>query len=52
MYIDFDKYPRYSVRTSVIFKRNVNESIQCDRDYAYSSGKRKCAHGLISKVGQ
>ena len=39
MYIDFDEYPRYSGRTSVIFEKKVNESIQSDHGYAYSSGK-------------
>ena len=39
IYIDFDEYPRYIGRTSAFFERNVNESIQCDHIYAYSSGK-------------
>ena len=52
IYIDFDEYPRYSGRTSAIFETTINESIQCDHGYAYSSGKNKCAHGLIKKVGQ
>ena len=52
MYIDFDEYLRYSGRTSEIFEKNVYEIIQCDHGYAYYSGKKNCAHGLISKVGQ
>ena len=41
MYIDFDEYPRYSGRNSEIIEKNVNENIQCDHGYAYSSGKQK-----------
>ena len=52
IYIDFGEYPRYSGRTCAIFEKNVNESIQCDHGYAYSSGKTKCAHGFIRKFGQ
>ena len=52
IYIDFDEYPRYSDRTSAIFEKNVNESIQCDHGYAYSSEENNFAYGLISKVGQ
>ena len=40
MYIDFVEYPPYSGRTSAIFEKNVNESIQCDHGYTYSSGKK------------
>ena len=39
MYIDFDEYPRYSGRNSGIFEKNINENIQCEHGYAYSSGK-------------
>ena len=46
MYIDFDDYPRYCSRNK-IFEINVNESIQCDHGYAYSSGKKQFTHGLI-----
>ena len=52
MYIDFDQYPRYSGRTSTIFEKNINESIQCDNGYDYSSGEKNCAHGVIRKFGQ
>ena len=52
IYIDFDEYPCYSGRTSVIFEKKVNESIQSDHGYAYSSGKKSCAHDLTRKVGQ
>ena len=41
MYIDFDDYPPYSGRISAIFEKYVNENIQCDHGYAYSSGKQK-----------
>ena len=51
MYINFGEYSRYNGRTFAISEKNVNESIQCDHVYAYSSGK-KIAHGLISKFGQ
>ena len=40
MYIDFYQYPRYSGRSFVILEKNVNESIQYDHGYAYSSGKK------------
>ena len=40
MYIDFDDHPHYSGRTSAIFEKNVDEIIQCDHGYAYSSGKK------------
>ena len=40
MYIDFDEYPCYSGKTSAIFERNVNESIQCDHSSAYYPGKK------------
>ena len=41
MYIDFDEYPRYIGRNSESFEKSVNENIQCDHGYAYSSGKQK-----------
>ena len=37
MSIDFDEYHSYSGRTSAIFEKNVNESIQCDHGYGYYS---------------
>ena len=52
MYIDFDEYPRYRGRNSETFEKNVNENIQCDHGYEYSSGKQKCAHGLMMTVGK
>ena len=52
MYIDFDEYPCYSGRTSALFETTINESIQCDHGYAYSSGKQNCEHGLIKKFGK
>ena len=52
MYIDFDYYPRYCGRISTIFERNVNEDIQCDHGYTYSSGKNNCENVLIGKVGK
>ena len=47
IYIDFDEYSRYSGRISNKIK-NVNENIQYDHGYTYSSGKKHCAHGLMS----
>ena len=41
MYIDFDEYCRYRGRNSEMFEKNVNENIQCDHGYVYSSGKQK-----------
>ena len=32
MYVDFDEYPGYSGRISVIIEKNVNENIRCDMD--------------------
>ena len=40
IYIDSDEYLPYSGRISEIFE-NVNENIQCDHGYAYSSEKQK-----------
>ena len=51
MYIYFDEYPCYSGNIWNFWKM-VNENIQCDHGYAYSSGGGICAHGLIRKVGQ
>ena len=52
IYIDFDEYRRYRGRNSEMFEKNVNENIQCDHGYEYSSGKQKCAHGLMMTVGK
>ena len=52
MYIAFDVYPPYIGRISEIIEENVNENIECVHGYAYSSGKQKCAHGLMRKVGE
>ena len=41
MNIDFGEYPPCSGIISGIFETNVNENIQCDRGYAYSSNKQK-----------
>ena len=41
MYLDFYEYPPYSGRIYALFEKNVNENIQCDHVYAYSSGKQK-----------
>ena len=40
MYIDFYEHSRYSGRTSAIFEKKFNESIQCDHGYAYYPGKK------------
>ena len=40
MFIDFDEYPHYSVRESIIFEKDVNEAIKCEHGYAYSAGQR------------
>ena len=39
MFIDYDEYPRYSVRESIIFAKYVNEAIKCEHGYAYSAGQ-------------
>ena len=39
MYIDFDDYPSYSGAISEIFETNINDHIQCDNGYHYSSIK-------------
>ena len=51
MYIDFDEYPCYSGRNSEIFEKHSNENIQCVHGYTYSSGKIKCAQGVMRTVG-
>ena len=40
MFIDFDEYPHYSGRESIIFEKDVNEAIKCEHGYAYSAGQR------------
>ena len=40
MFIDFDQYPHYSGRESIIFEKYVNEDIKCEDGYAYSAGQR------------
>ena len=40
MFIDFDEYPQYSGRESIMFEKCVNESIKCEHGYAYSAGQR------------
>ena len=40
MFIDFDEYPHYSGRESIIFEKDVNEAIKCKYGYAYSAGQR------------
>ena len=40
MYIDFDEYPHYSGRESIIFEKYVNEDIKCEHGYAYSACQR------------
>ena len=39
MFIDFDEYPHYSGRESIILKKDVNEDIKCEHGYAYSAGQ-------------
>ena len=41
MYIGFDEYPCYSGLKYESLEKYVNENIQCDNGYAYSSGKHK-----------
>ena len=40
MFIDFDEYPHYSGRESIMFEKDVNEDIKCEHVYAYSAGQR------------
>ena len=37
MFIDFDDYPHYSVKESIIFEKDINEAIKCEHGYAYSA---------------
>ena len=39
MFIDFDEYPCYSGKESIIFEKDVNEAIKCEHGYAYSAGQ-------------
>ena len=39
MFIDFDEYPHYSGRESIIFEKYVNEDIKFEHGYAYSAGQ-------------
>ena len=41
MYIYSDEYSPSSGRISKNFETNVNDNIQCDHVYAYSSSKHK-----------
>ena len=41
MHINFYEYPPYSGRISEFFETNVNDDIQFDRSYDYSSSKQK-----------
>ena len=43
MFIDFDEYPRYSGRESMIFEKDVNEAIKCNNI--------PFANGLMRKLG-
>ena len=49
IYIYFDEYPRYTGRTSNIFETNINDSIQCDHGYDYSSRKQKMCTCVLEK---
>ena len=48
MFIDFDEYPHYSGRESIIFEKDVNEDIKCEHGYAYSAGQREICK-LVNK---
>ena len=37
MFIDFDEYPHYSGKESIIFEKHTNKSIKCEHGYAYSA---------------
>ena len=41
MYIDFDEYSPYSAIISEIFETYINDNIQFDHGYVYSSRKQK-----------
>ena len=41
MYIHFDEYSPYGGRIYENFEPNVNDKIQCDHGYAYSSRKHR-----------
>ena len=37
MFIDFDDYPHFSGKESIIFVKDINEAIKCEHGYAYSA---------------
>ena len=39
IFIDFDEYPHYSGRESIIFEKDVNAAIKCEYGYKYSAGQ-------------
>ena len=41
MHIDFDEYPPYIDTIPEIFETNLNDNIQCDIRYTYSSSKQQ-----------
>ena len=38
MFNDFEEYPNYSGKYSIIFGKDVNEAIKCEHGYANSAG--------------
>ena len=50
MFIDFDDYPHYSVRESIIFEKDVNEAIKCEHGYAYSDGQHPICKWVNEKT--
>ena len=52
MYIDFDEYPRYSGSKSEIFEKMLMKIFSVSMVMHIIQANRKCAHGLMSKVGQ
>ena len=52
MYIDFYEYPPYSGRISEIFEKMLMKIFSVFMVMHIIQAKRKCAHGLIRKVGE
>ena len=50
MFIDFDDYPRYSGKESIIFEKDVNEAIKCEHGYAYSDGQHPICKWVNEKT--
>ena len=50
MFIDFDDYPHYSGKESIIFEKDFNESIKCEHGYVYSADHRPICKWIDEKT--